>query len=234
MSYYSGSHYQPGMVTPGMGMPISGGMMPGGMAYGTPYPNNSLMMSGMSGMGSEYGGPMVDPYQPMIARTPSVYGERRSLYGDDPYDRERYYDDDYSRGRRYSVDGDDYRYRRSSSRASRRSRRGDYDDYGRDYDRDYDYDYNRDYYRDGYSRDSRYRSSSYYPSSSSRYYSSSGSSRRREDMSFVRKRDGGVKVLRNGEERIGDKFRRLLGIDPKGVNIVRLKRGESFAGSVRR
>jgi len=228
MSYYGGSHYQPGMVTPGMGMPM-GGMPMGGMGYGTPYPAaNSLMMSGM---GSEYGGPMVDPYPPTIARTSSLYGDRRSMYGDDMYDRDRYYDDDYSRSRRYSLEGDD-RYRRSSSRSSRRSRRRDYDDvYDRDH--DYDYDYDRGYYRDGYNRDSRYRSSSYYPSSSSRYYSSGSSSRRREDMSFVRKRDGGVKVLRNGEERFGDKFRRLLGFDPKGVNIVRLKRGESFAGSVR-
>jgi len=235
MSYYSGSHYQPGMVTPGMGMPMSG-MMPGaGMAYGTPYPGNSLMMSGM---GSEFGGPLVDPYQPMIARTPSVYGDRRSLYdsdrrsmyGDELYDRDRYYDDDYSRGRRYSYDPEDYRYGRSSSRTSRRSRRRDYDDYP--HDRDYDYDYDRDYYRDGRYRSSSY-GSSYYPSSSRYYSSSSRSGRRREDMSVITKRNGEVKVLRNGEERLGDKFRRMLGIDPKGVNIVRLRRGESIAANIR-
>jgi len=221
MSYYSGSHYQPGLVTPGMGMPMGGGMMQGPMPYGTPYHGNSLMMSGL---GSDYGAPLVDAYPPTIARTPSIYGDHRSLYGDDLYDRDRYYDDDYSRSRRYSIDGDDYRY---SSRALRRSRRRDYDDY---YDRDYDYDYDHDrgYHRDGY----RYRSSSYYPSSSRHYSSSSG--RRREDLSVIRKRDGGVKVLRNGEERLGDKFRRLLGIDPKGVNIVRLKRGESIATGMRR
>lgn len=237
MSYYSGSHYQPGLVTPmpmgGMGgMPV-GGMMPGGgMQYGTPYPGNSLMMSGL---GSEYGGPMVEPFAPTIARTPSVYGDRRSLYGDEIYDRDRYYPDGYDRGRRYSssyYDDDDYRYRRSSSRMSRRSRRRDYDDY--DYDREYDYDYDNDRYRD---RSSSYygRSSSYYPSSSSsRYYSSSSRGRRREDMSVVSKRDGTIKVLRNGEERLGDRFRRLLGFDPKGVNVVRLKRGESIATSIRR
>lgn len=207
-------------------MSVGSGMMPGaGMPYGTPYPGNTLMMSGM---GSEYGGPMVDSYPPTIMRTPSVYGDRRSMYDYD--DRDRYYDyDDEYRGRRRSLyDDDDYRYRRSSSRSSRRSRRRDYDDYyDRDY--DYDYDYDRGYYSDRYGR----RSSSYYPSSS-RYYSSSSGSRRREDMSVISKRDGSIKVLRNGEERLGDRFRRLLGMDPKGVNVVRLKRGESIATSVRR
>jgi len=225
MSYYGGM--QPGLVTPGMGMGM-GMPMSAGMGYGTPYGGNALMMSGL---GSEYGGPMVDPYAPTIARTPSIYGGR-SLYGDDYYDRDRYYDDDYYRGRRYSLDGDDYRYRRSSSRGSRRSRRRDYDDYYYDRDYDYDYDYDRGYYPSGYDRDYRYRSSSYYPSSSRYYPSSSG--RRREDLSVIRKRDGGIKVLHNGEERLGDKFRRLLGIDPKGVNVVRLKRGESIATGLRR
>jgi hypothetical protein len=210
MSYYGGM--QPGLVTPGMGMGM-GMPMSAGMGYGTPYGGNALMMSGL---GSEYGGPMVDPYQPTIARTPSMYGGSRSLYGDDYYDRDRYYDDDYYGSRRHS----------------RRSRRRDYDDYYNDRDYDYDYDdYDRGYYPSGYDRSHRYRSSSYYPSSS-RYYSSS-SGRRREDLSVIRRRDGGVKVLRNGEERLGDKFRRLLGIDPKGVNIVRLKRGESIATGLR-
>lgn len=161
MSVYGGMPYgQPPIVTPGMPM---GGMATPGMPYGTPYHSNSLGVSGMSGMGGEYGGPLVDPYPPTIARTgsmytPSLYGDRRSLYDGDLYDSE------FDRGRRRYSDEYDYdRYRRSSSRASRRSRRRDYDDYY--YDRDHDYDrYNdRDYYRDSrYYRDGRYHSSSYY------------------------------------------------------------------------
>jgi uncharacterized cupin superfamily protein len=53
-------------------------------------------------------------------------------------------------------------------------------------------------------------------------------------MSIITKRNGEVKVLRNGEERMGDKLRRMVGMDPKGVNIVRLKPGEQLAASVRR
>jgi len=217
-----GMGMQPGMMTPGMPM---GGM--GGMMYGTPgsyHHGNSL---GMSGLGSDYGGPMVDPYGPTIARTsslytPSVYEGSRSMYEADPYDRERYYEDPYARGRSHYDDRDDYRYRRSSSRMSRRSRRRDYDDL---YDRDYD----REYYDDRYGREGGYRSRRY--SSSGGYYpsSSSRSGRRREDMSFIQTRKGDVKVLRNGEERIGDKMRRLFGFNPKGVNVVRMKPGERLA-----
>ncbi|PVG04588.1 hypothetical protein CPB86DRAFT_692183 [Serendipita vermifera] len=243
MSYHSGVSYHPNIVTPGhmpvAGMPIGG--MPVGTPYATPYGGNALMMGGM---GSEYGTPLVDSYPPVITRTPSIYDTgRRSLYEEDLYDHDSrygrdYFDRDYDRGRRY-YDDDDYYPRRSSSRASRRSSRRDYDDYY--YDRDYSrYD---DGYYDAY-RSPRYYSSrsygsgyhsGYYPSSSSRYYSSrSRSGRRREDMSIITKTNGDVKVLRNGEERIGDRVRRMFGLDPKGVNVVRLKRGESLAANVRR
>ncbi|KAG8835602.1 hypothetical protein FRC17_002194 [Serendipita sp. 399] len=200
MSHYSGSIYQPGMVPVG-GVPMGGvvGGVPMTPAYGTPLVDpigNSLMMSGV---GTPYGTPHhIDTYPSSIARmpstiySPSLYNGRRGSYDDydySAYDRD-YLDRDYERGRRYYDDDDIYRYR-SSSRASRRSRR-DYDDY-------YNYDYDRGYYDDPYDR---YRSSS-------RYY-------------------------RNGQERIGDKMRRLVGMDPKGVNIVRLKRGESLATGVRR
>lgn len=217
----------------GMPMPMNGG-------FGTPYPTgNSLMMSGV---GSEYGVPLSEP---MI--TPIYDDGRRSVY-----DYDRGYDSDYyGRGRSSSSRyyDDDDRYHRSSSRASRRSSRRDYDDYysgDRDYysgDRDYYDRYGRDYYDrdssryyDDYDRYGRRRSSSYYPSSSSSYYSSSrrSSGRPREDISVVSQRDGGIKVLRNGEERISDRVRRMFGIDPKGFNIVRLKRGESIATGIRR
>jgi len=228
-----------------MPMPMGGpmGSMPGS-AYGTPYPGNALMMNGV---GSEYGTPYVEGYPPTIARThslrtPSVYEDDRDLYDRDRgyydrgyergYDRDYYDSSEYDRGRRYESDP----YRRSSSRASRRSYR--------DYDDDYDYDYRRGRSYDDSYYDSRYRSSSsryrssrdYYPSysSSSGYYSSSGSGRKREDLSVIRKNNGEVKVLRNGQERFGDKFRRMFGIDPKGVNIVRVKRGEQLAAHISR
>jgi len=144
------SYYAPSMMG---GVPMPMGSM-AGSAYGTPYPGNALMMSGV---GSEYGAPYMDGYPPTIARTHSLYGS--SLYDDrDLYDRERgyydrrygrdYYDDDYYRGRRY-YDGDYSRRRRSYSRSSRRSRRDYYDDtyYDYDYGRGYDdYYYDRDYY----------------------------------------------------------------------------------------
>lgn len=51
---------------------------------------------------------------------------------------------------------------------------------------------------------------------------------------MIRKDNGDVKLLRNGEERLGDKFRRMFGMDPKGVNIVRVKRGEQLAAHISR
>lgn len=223
-----------------------GGPMPMGSAYGTPYgPNNALMMGGV---GSEYGTPYMEGYPPTIARThslrsPSVYDlDERDLYDRDRghYDRSYsrdYYDDDYDRGRSYRDDDYYSRGRRSSSRASGRSRRSyydddryrDYDDYGRRGHDEYAYD-------PRYSSSSRYRSSrDYYPSSSSRYYSSgSRSGRKREELSVIKKHNGEVKVLRDGQERMSDRVRRMFGFDPKGVNIVRVKRGEQLAAHISR
>lgn len=221
-------------------MPMPIGSM-AGSAYGTPYHNNALMMGGM---GSEYGAPLVDGYPPTIARThslhtPSLYGDDRDLYDRDRgyYDRgysRDYYDDGYDRGRRYYDDDYSRRRGRSYSRSSRRSR-GDY------YDDPYDYEYSRGYGSDYYDRDrydrysSRYRSSSGYYPSSSRYYSSgSRSGRKREELSVIKKDNGDIKVLRDGQERFGDKFRRMFGLDPKGMNIVRVKRGEQLAAHISR
>jgi hypothetical protein len=164
------------------GVPLAGvpmgaipvGGMPMGSAYGTPYPSgNSLMMSGL---GSEYGGPLTEP---MI--TP-IYDDRRSMYDDGrrsvyDYDDRGYNSDYYGRSRSGSQYYDEDPYRRSSSRASRRSSRRDYDDYysndrsyddryyddrsSRDYDRHYD-SYDRGY-GSGYGSSRRY-SSSYYVS----------------------------------------------------------------------
>jgi len=204
-----------------------------GSAYGTPYPGNALMMNGM---GSEYGAPFVDGYPPTIARTHSLYGDDRDLY-----DRERgyydrgygrdYYDDDYERGRRQYDGGYSRRRGRSYSRSSRRSRGDYYDDpyYDYDYGRGYGDYYDGDYY-DRYS--SRYRGSDYYPSSSRHYSSRSG--RKREELSVIKKDNGDIKVLRDGQERISDKFRRMFGLDPKGMNIVRVKRGEQLAAHISR
>jgi hypothetical protein len=202
---------------------------PPGSAYGTPYAGTMPMGSSLmlDTYGSQYGTPRFDGYAPSLARSHSL--RSGSVFDDDYYGRDRYYDRDrdydYERDRRY-YDDDDYVYARSSSRASRR----DYDYPG--------YEYERDYYDDRYGsryHDDRYRSSRRYPSSS-RYYSSSSrsSGRRREDMSIITKRNGEVKVLRNGEERIGDRLRRMVGMDPKGVNVVRLKPGESLAANIRR
>jgi len=226
MSYYS----QPMMPMGGMGpMPMPMGSM-AGSAYGTPYPGNALMMGGM---GSEYGAPLVDGFPPTIARTHSLYGDDRDLY-----DRERgyydrgygrdYYDDDYDRGSRYDR-GYSRRRGRSYSRSSRRDYYDDpYSDY--DYGRGYGDYYDRDYY-DRYS--SRYRGGSGYYSGSSRYYGSS-SGRKREEVSVIKKDNGDIKVLRDGQERLSDKFRRMFGLDPKGMNIVRVKRGEQLAAHISR
>jgi hypothetical protein len=141
--------------------------------YGTPYAGKSMSMSGL---GSAYGGPVVNPYPPTIAQTQPVFADRGSLYRREPYDRDRRYNDDhylplygnetYDRDHRYDDDhyrsrryGDNYRYRSSSPRASSRSMRRDYGDY---HSRDYD----RRYSRDGYGRDYRDRSRSPYVSTS--------------------------------------------------------------------
>ncbi|KAG8754973.1 hypothetical protein FRC14_004482 [Serendipita sp. 396] len=144
MSHYSGTVYQPGIVPVG---PV-GGLPMGGMVGGVPM---------TPAYGTPYGTPHIDTYPPSLARmpsnyAPSLYEGRRATY-DDVYDYDRgygrdYLDRDYERERRY-YDDDDLLYR-SSSRSSRRSRRGDYYDSGRDY----YYDRDRDYY------DDRYRSSS--------------------------------------------------------------------------
>jgi len=179
--------------------------------------HGSLGLHGM-GMASPYvgvpqGGYIGSPYIEsghIGSRFYDEYEDGYAPYGRSPYHRSRR----MSSASRYYPDHDDYhRYDRSPSS-------------NRYYDRYYDQDrYDR---RDRYGRDYDRR---YYDGYSSRHYSSGGHrGPNGETLMYRRTSKGDVQVLRNGRESIGDKVRRTLGLDPKGVNVVRLKPGESLVG----
>jgi len=148
------------------------------------------------------------------------YEDGYTQYGTSPYARSRR----MSSASRYYPEYDDYsRYDHSPHHYSSRY-----------YDRSpHHYSSSRYYDRDRYDRYSRYGRGydrRYYDGYSSRYSSSGHRGPKGESLMYRRTTSGDVQVLRNGRESIGDKFRRAMGLDPKGVHVVRLKQGESLAG----
>jgi len=152
------------------------------------------------------------------------YDEYEGGYGRSPYHRPRR----MSSASRYYPEYDDYsRYDRSPHHHSSRyyDRSPHYHSSSRYYDRDRYDRYNR------YDRDYDRR---YYDGHSSRYHSRGHRDRNGESLMYRRTTRGDVQVLRNGRETIGDKVRRAIGLDPKGIHVVRLKPGESLVGPGRR
>jgi len=162
-------------------------------------------------------------------------GTHHDRFGSDSYDE---YEDGYTRhgasqyfqprmssAGRYYHEHDD-RYRSPHHYSSR-----NYDRSPHRYSSSRHYD--RDRY-DRYPRNDRYYDRRYGDGYSSGYYSSGHRDRNGESLMYRRTANGDVQVLRNGRESVGDKVRRAIGLDPKGVHVVRLKPGESIVGPGRR